>query len=359
MTSLSSVYRAKKILVTGHTGFKGSWLCEWLLGLGAEVAGFSIDVPTEPSHFEKLGLKSRMRHELGDIRDAARLQSAFKAFQPEIVFHLAAQALVRPSYDDPAGTFATNVMGTVNVFEAVRKTPSVRAVVNVTSDKCYENFERSEGYRETDPMGGKDPYSASKGAAELVFGSYRRTFFAETGAPAVGSVRAGNVIGGGDYAVDRIVPDCVRAWSKNEKVLIRNPGSIRPWQHVLEPLGGYLVFGARLSRGELAGEAFNFGPSKDANRTVKQLLEEMQKSWPEAAWEQDPAGSGKKKEAGILMLDCTKAAKDLHWRPTLSFAESVAWTSRWYQGQAKSAEQIREYERLAAERGAEWAKSSN
>ena len=243
-----NIYKGKRVLITGHTGFKGSWLCTWLLDLGATVAGFSVDIPTEPSHFEALGLSARIENFKGDVRNKSSLDEAMNKFRPDIVFHMAAQSLVRKSYEDPILTFETNSIGTLNLLDCLRDHPSVIAAILITSDKCYENVEWIWGYRENDRLGGKDPYSASKACAEIISKVYMETFFKEKG-PSIATTRAGNVIGGGDWALDRIVPDCARAWSKGEKVEIRNPNATRPWQHVLEPLSGYLVLGQKLLQG--------------------------------------------------------------------------------------------------------------
>ena len=256
----NNAYQGKRVLVTGHTGFKGSWLCAWLLELGAEVAGFSIDVPTDPSHFEALNLKNHVHHISGDVRDRNRVRSVMEEFAPDFVFHLAAQAIVRRSFQDPVITFETNTLGTLNILDCIRQSSSAAVGVIVTSDKCYRNMEWPWGYRETDTLGGSDPYSASKGCAELILHSYMKTYFQE--GPRLASARAGNVIGGGDWAQDRLVPDAVRAWSRKKTLAVRHPGATRPWQHVLEPLSGYLCLGARLwAHDPLAvSEAFNFGP---------------------------------------------------------------------------------------------------
>lgn len=360
----SGIYKGKRVLVTGHTGFKGSWLCEWLLRLGAEVAGFSLYIPTQPSNFEVLGLSSRLQDVRGDVRDLASLNQAFADFQPQIAFHLAAQALVRPAYEDAKATFDTNLGGTVNFIEAVRTAPSVGTAVIITSDKCYENVEWEYGYRETDRLGGKDPYSASKACAEIAFSAYWRSFFAD-GLKRLASSRAGNVIGGGDWARDRIVPDCVRAWSGGNSAMIRSPVSTRPWQHVLEPLSGYLWLGAQLARNSagVAGEAFNFGPGPEVTQSVSQLVVEMTKTWAGHAWHTDPAGTTAKAEAGLLKLSFDKAWARLGWKATLTFSETVAMTAAWYREYYRGGsdlnrytlEQISEYERLACARGAAWA----
>jgi CDP-glucose 4,6-dehydratase len=329
-----SVYKDQRVFLTGHTGFKGAWLAEWLLGLGARVTGFSIDVPTQPALFEELGLPGRLEDLRGDVRELGSLRKAMEASRPNIVFHLAAQALVRESYDDPIGTFATNVMGTANVLEAARHVPSVKAVVVVTTDKVYENTELGKPFRESDPLGGHDPYSASKAGAEIVFASYWRSFLAASPLKAA-SARAGNVIGGGDWAKDRLVPDCMRAWARGEKVTLRNPASVRPWQHVLEPLGGYLLVGERLLlRPEgVAGEAFNFGPDEALTKKTSDLVAELEKNWPGATHVVQPLNDGRK-EAGLLSLDPAKARALLGWKPRLSFAQTAAWTAEWYRDAA-------------------------
>jgi CDP-glucose 4,6-dehydratase len=323
-------YSGRKVFLTGHTGFKGAWLAEWLLALGADLTGFSIDIPTKPSLFEGLSLSSRLQDLRGDIRELGSLTKAMTEAKPSIVFHLAAQALVRESYDDPIRTFATNIMGTANVLEAARRT-----------DKVYENENLGRAFKEGDPLGGHDPYSASKAGAEIVFSSYARSFLSGSSLHAA-SARAGNVIGGGDFAADRIVPDCVRAWKSGEKVMVRNPASIRPWQHVLEPLAGYLMIGKRLlERPEgVAGEAFNFGPAGEATRTALELVKEMEKAWPSAEHEIRQLADGKK-EASHLSLDPSKSKTELGWGPRLNFAATAAWTAEWYRAAQNPAEQLR------------------
>ena len=355
-------YRGKKVLVTGHTGFKGSWLTQWLLDLGAEVAGFSDCVPTEPAHFEALGLRDKIRHYEGDVGNLEQVRTALHEFKPEIVLHLAAQAIVYESYHDPQATFLTNVLGTVNVLESIRDLPGVQVAVCITSDKCYENVEWDFGYRETDRLGGKDPYSGSKACAEIAFSSYARSFFAEDSGPRLATARAGNVIGGGDWAAYRVVPDCVRAWSQNEKVDIRNPASTRPWQHVLEPLSGYLCLAQRLAdQPELHGQSFNLGPNPGSNHSVAELLEQLQKSWPEGQW-QTPEGIKSLPEAGLLQLCCDKANRHLDWRATLDFEQTAALTGDWYyryyqegvSAEMLTAEHIARYTRLASEQDLAW-----
>ncbi len=327
----NGAYAGKKVFVTGHTGFKGSWLCEWLLQLGAEVTGYSLPPNTQPALFNQLGLKSRLHHHLGDIRDLPKLRRAVRAAKPELVFHLAAQPIVRESYIRPVETFATNLMGTVNVLEALREFKQPCAAVFVTTDKCYENRERHRGYAETDPLGGHDPYSASKATAEIAIASYRRSFF--KGHPVkIASARAGNVIGGGDWAADRIVPDSIRALQKKQPIPVRNKISTRPWQHVLEPLSGYLWLGARLAplkaHDDKLCSAFNFGPDREANRTVHQLVEEIFRHWP-GEWV-DKSNPHAVHEARLLHLVTTKAKRELGWRPVWSFAETIRETVEWY-----------------------------
>jgi CDP-glucose 4,6-dehydratase len=349
------IYRGKRVLVTGHTGFKGAWLSEWLLKLGADVIGFSIDVPTEPSVFEALDLGKRVKDIRGDILNPISLTETFLSANPEIVFHLAAQPLVRFSYDEPKLTFETNAIGTLNVLEAIRKTKSVKAGVIVTTDKVYENLEQDYRYQENDKLGGFDPYSASKACAEIIFSSYVRSFFQDGRKIGLASARAGNVIGGGDWSEDRIVADAARSWSKKEAVRLRNPNSTRPWQHVLEPVGGYLLLAEKLltKPEKFHGEAYNFGPSEEANRTVIELIEELKKNWPAAQHFVDPNSSAKasgKHEAGLLNLSIEKAKKDLNWQPKLDFPTTAKWTVDWYRKDkggvaALTAEQITAYEK--------------
>jgi CDP-glucose 4,6-dehydratase len=331
------IYAGQRVLVTGHTGFKGGWLCEWLLGLGAEVHGCAL-APTQPSLFAALGLAERMDHRLLDIVDGPAFQAAVREIRPDFIFHLAAQSLVRVSYREPWRTFSTNVLGTAQVLESVRAENLPCTVVVVTTDKCYENDGRPRHFRESDPLGGHDPYSASKAAAELVVAAYRDSFFRDiAGKIAVASARAGNVVGGGDWAEDRLVPDCVRALSAGRVVPVRNPGFTRPWQHVLEPLGGYLLLGAKLEQArrtnsaeEVAryAQAFNFGPEPEANRSVRELVEEILRHWP-GNWEQ-AAPEKHLPEAPLLSLDIGKARETLGWQPRWDFAESIKRTVEWY-----------------------------
>jgi len=339
MSSLKEHYAGKTVLLTGHTGFKGSWMSEWLLALGARVVGVSLEPQGKPSLFEQLGLQERMEHHILDIRELDRLRSLVAEVQPDIVFHFAAQTLVRYSYDHPVETFGTNTMGTVHLLESLRYVEKRCEAVIVTTDKCYENREQEAPYTEEAPMGGHDPYSASKGAAELVVASYRRSFFnpADYGKShqvAVASARAGNVIGGGDWALDRIVPDCMRMLGAGRPVEVRNPHATRPWQHVLEPLGGYLVLALRLSHTQTVEErealfsGFNFGPHPEANRTVRELVDQVLKNWP-GEWV-DKSNPDAVHEAGLLNLAIEKAERLLGWKPVWDFETAIACTVEWY-----------------------------
>ena len=327
---MSDFFKRKRILITGDTGFKGSWLALWLSSLGAEVYGYALPAEGENSHFALLNLKNEITHIDGNILDPKMLNKAFSDIQPEIVFHLAAQALVRLSYDEPKLTFETNVTGSVNVLEAIRKTNSVKSLIYVTSDKCYKNKEWVWGYRENDALGGHDPYSASKAAAEIVFSSYRDSFFLKNNTIGVASVRAGNVIGGGDWALDRIIPDCIRSVSNNKEIEIRNPYATRPWQHVLEPLSGYMLLAQRLFEDptQFSG-SWNFGPTIESIKTVKELTEktiEILGKGSVCIVETDKH----KHEAGLLHLNCDKANHLLGWNPVWNFEQTVNTTVEWY-----------------------------
>ncbi len=331
--SFGGAFAGKRVLVTGHTGFKGSWLCEWLLALGADVTGLALPPASTPALFDELGLASRMKDRRGDIRDLATVRAAVDAAQPDFVFHLAAQPLVRLSYAQPVETYATNIMGTVHLLEAVRLAGIRCAVVVVTTDKCYENTERAHAYREDEPMGGHDPYSSSKGATELVVSAYRRSYFSAANSPVkLASARAGNVIGGGDWALDRIVPDCIRSLQRGETIPVRNRHATRPWQHVLEPLSGYLWLAAQLgaakSPGSELASAFNFGPTPDATRPVVSLVEEVLKHWP-GKWE-DRTDPKAVHEATLLSLAIDKAARVLGWKPVWDFTATITQTVEWY-----------------------------
>lgn len=342
-------WRGKRVFLTGHTGFKGSWLSLWLQTLGAEVCGLALAPAGEPNLFTVARVGDGMSSVIGDIRDADAVRDAMTAFRPEIVIHAAAQALVRLSYSAPVETYATNVMGTVHVLDAARHVDSVRCIVNVTTDKCYDNREWAWGYREDEPMGGHDPYSSSKGCSELVTAAYRRSFFAKAGV-ALASARAGNVIGGGDWAADRLVPDILRAFERREPVPIRNPRSIRPWQHVLEPLSGYLTLAEQLwHEGQAFAEAWNFGPREDDARPVQWIVERMVQAWGAGAdWRID-AGDHPH-EAHYLKLDISKAQHRLGWRPRWSLPTALTHITSWHQAciagadmRARCLDQIRQY----------------
>lgn len=320
-------YKNRVCLVTGHTGFKGSWLTYWLCKMGAKVIGFSLEPDTSPNHHDILD-KSHTSI-IGDIRNPSQLNEVFETHKPEVVFHLAAQALVRYSYDNPIETYSTNVLGTVSVFEAARKTNSVKAIVNITSDKCYDNKEWIWGYRENDPMGGFDPYSASKGCAELVTSSYQKSYFNQ-GKILLASGRAGNVIGGGDWAEDRLIPDIVKAASLNESVLIRNPLATRPWQHVLEPLSGYLMLGWKLLNKDVNyAEGWNFGPDLENNVSVKEVIQRVKKCWDKVDYDVNQ-NKNEHHEANLLMLDCSKANKLMRWLPVWGLETTIEKTINWY-----------------------------
>ena len=328
---MKNVFKNKTVLITGNTGFKGSWLSIWLLKLGANIVGLSDKVPTSPSNYKASSLEDRINQQWLDIRDFNLVNEVFIKFKPDFVFHLAAQPLVRRSYDDPMETFETNISGTLNILECLRLSKHKTIAVMITSDKCYDNVEQLWGYRENDRLGGKDPYSASKGAAELLIKSYYESYFVkEDSLITIGVGRAGNVIGGGDWALDRIIPDSARAWSKGKPVIIRNPHATRPWQHVLEPLSGYLTLASLLYKNsKINGEAFNFGPSADQNFSVANLLDKMIDNWNEGSWK-DVSQKDKVYEAGLLKLCCDKALHMLNWEAALSFNETVKLTAEWY-----------------------------
>ena len=361
-------------MITGHTGFKGSWLAEWLLGLGADVVGYSLPPPTSPALFIQLGLEKRVRHIEGDVRDLAALAHVVRDVRPEFVFHLAAQPIVRTSYVQPVETYATNIMGTVHLLEAIRQAACPCALIVVTTDKCYENREWMHSYREEDALGGYDPYSSSKAGAELVVSAFRRSYFSGEASPVrLSSARAGNVIGGGDWAVDRIVPDCIRALQHGATIAVRNRHATRPWQHVLDPLSGYLWLGACLARPELVpggmqppATAFNFGPAVTANRSVGELVEALLRHWP-GRWE-DRGDPQAVHEAGLLNLATDKAYHLLKWRPVWDFATSIEQTALWYRSVtgadrgtdsdsralALTREQIERYQSDARAQGLRW-----
>lgn len=365
MNQLKEFYKDKKVLVTGHTGFKGSWLCSWLTSMGADVHGIALEPITKPSLFEALGLEEKLgSSQMIDVRNGEEIKACIHQIQPDVVFHLAAQALVKKSYEEPVDTWATNLMGSVNVLNSFRDYDRECAVIMITSDKCYENVEWIWGYRENDQIGGIDPYSASKGATEVAIRSFQKSYFGEDSKVRVSSVRAGNVIGGGDWSLDRIVPDCFRAWSKKEKPLIRNPQSTRPWQHVLEPLSGYLYLGCMLYKSkDLSGEPFNFGPRADEDYCVGELVDAMCTFWPGAAWTDGSTKGSGPYESNLLKLSCDKAKKYLNWISTLKFIETVELTTNWYVNFYEDKNdvfefttgQIEKYTQIAKERGIAWA----
>jgi CDP-glucose 4,6-dehydratase len=345
---LKDTFGARRVFVTGHTGFKGSWLCLWLNQLGAEVTGYALEPPTTPNLFDSIGLREKISHIHGDVRDYDHLLASLQSCTPDLVFHLAAQPLVRLSYQEPRLTYETNVMGTVNVLEAIRYTPSVRVAVNVTSDKCYENRELATDYREEDSLGGRDPYSSSKGCSELVTAAYCRSFFAPgsygtANRIALASVRAGNVIGGGDWGVDRLVPDCIRALSHQEEIVLRYPQAVRPWQHVLDALGGYLLIAAKLCQdGASYAGPWNLGPDDQVAWTVEKVVQEIIRLWGGGSCRVD--GQAQPHEARWLQLDCRKARTRLGWRPQYDVREALSLSIDWYRrfyGQATPADLCR------------------
>ena len=356
------VYKERRVLITGHTGFKGSWFVTWLSQMGAKVLGYALDPNTTPNHFSMLDMS--IKSVIGDIRDGKNLSDVFKKFQPEIVFHFAAQPLVLMSYYDPVETLQTNIMGTVNLYEACRQTSSIKAVINITSDKCYENKEWIWGYRENDPMGGYDPYSVSKGCSELVTSAYRNSFFNldEYGRrhnTLIASARAGNVIGGGDWAKDRIITDMMEAVNQGKKLYVRNPLATRPWQHVLEPLSGYLLLGQKLLEGKKEfAEAWNFGSNDDVAIPVVQMVQEMQKIWGKIDYQIDQ-NKNNPHEAELLKLDCSKARMNLNWKGVWDSSTTFAKITEWYQNfyenqQIITDSQLKEYVADAGKAGLNW-----
>lgn len=326
-----SFWESKKVFLTGHTGFKGSWISLWLQSMGAIVKGYSLEPNTKPNLFTEANVEENMESEFGDIRDLKKISKSMFDFNPDVLIHMAAQPLVRLSYQEPVDTYTTNVIGTVNVLEAARSCSNLKAIVSVTTDKCYENNEWDWGYRENEPMGGHDPYSSSKGCAELVTSAYRRSFFNSEESASLASARAGNVIGGGDWADDRLIPDILNAFEKSEPVVIRNPLSTRPWQHVLEPLSGYLVLAEELYiNGDNFAEGWNFGPKDEGCKPVNWILDKMVANWGVgASWELDK--NNNPHEAGFLKLDCSKAANRLKWQPKWSLQETLELIIDWHQ----------------------------
>jgi CDP-glucose 4,6-dehydratase len=361
-----SIFSGARVLVTGHTGFKGSWLCLWLNQLGAEVYGISVNVPSSPSHFEVTKLESLLNDNRLDIKNYSNLKSLVTEIKPDFVFHLAAQALVKPAYDDPLETWHTNTIGTINILESLRELKTNCVAIFITSDKCYDNVELERGYLENDKLGGPDPYSASKGAAEIAISSYVRSFFPRSGSIRIGIGRAGNVIGGGDWAKDRIIPDCIRAWSQQKIVNIRNPIATRPWQHVLEPLSGYLNLAVKLKlSAKLHGQPYNFGPPADQNHSVGELVSLMTTHWDHTEWNDVSPEYGGPYESTLLKLNCKKALDELNWRAVSNFETTVRETTLWYREFYKnqkntmlkfSTDQILSYVNKAKELGEEWTK---
>jgi len=359
------VFKDKKILITGHTGFKGAWLTAWLKLLGAEIIGVSLDIVSNPSHFIEAKLDAGIKDLRIDIRDKSLIEEIALKEKPDFVFHLAAQSLVRESYLNPVETWTTNLMGSLNVLEALRKIDKKCAAVIITSDKCYDNVEWPWGYKETDSLGGPDPYSSSKGAAELLIKSYISSFFSSEDCNVrIASARAGNVIGGGDWAKDRIIPDCVKAWSEDKVVKLRNPNATRPWQHVLEPLSGYLRLAYDLYESRrLHGEPFNFGPPAQQNQSVLELVEVMSNYWDQVRWEDISKKTEQPYESGLLKLNCDKALHEMNWRAVMDFEETISMTAEWYKSFYLNPttildltnSQLEKYTELAKSRGLDWA----
>lgn len=366
VTMYNNVYKGKKVLITGHTGFKGTWLTVWLLNLGAKVCGISKDIPTQPSIFEECNLENEIDHNIVDVRDLPKMREVIERFEPDFLFHLAAQPIVSKSYSEPLDTISSNVIGTANILEVLRGVQFKCNAVIITSDKCYENVEWLWGYKETDSLGGKDIYSGSKGAAEVIFHAYHSSFFSKSHNVRLATGRAGNVIGGGDWAEDRIVADCMRAWSKGAKVEIRCPDATRPWQHVLEPLSGYLHLAMMLDKNEdLSGQQFNFGPRAEQNHTVKDLLTDLSKHWG-LENENDAfeiTSNIPFNESSLLKLNCDKALFHLKWEATLQYDLCVEFVSAWYNNFYKGSYSPREftntqiamYESLAKDKGIIWS----
>jgi CDP-glucose 4,6-dehydratase len=364
----NNVYKNKNVFITGHTGFKGTWLTLWLKQLGANVTGYSSHLPSSPCLFEAISIENDIKHIIGDVRDQETLRAAITETNPDIVFHLAANAIVRDCYDNPVEAFETNVLGTVNLLNIVKDSPGIKAAVFITSDKCYENIEWEYGYRENDQLGGKDPYSATKACAEIAASTFMRSYFSAPKQTKIATARAGNVIGGGDWANHRLIPDCFRSWSENESVEIRSPNATRPWQHVLEPLSGYLTLGQNLLTNHTTHlESFNFGPQTNFDANVLTLLKEMKKYWSNVNWDVDESKVGSKQEAGLLKLCVDKALFQLDWQANLDFYKTVEMTTKWYleyyQGNKENIreftkKQINEYENIATEKNLIWTRKN-
>jgi CDP-glucose 4,6-dehydratase len=341
-------YSGKNVVVTGHTGFKGSWLTAWLKLLGANVTGISLDPPSRPSHFETASIRDGILDLRVDIRDANVISESIASIKPDFIFHLAAQSLVHKAFKEPIETWQTNVMGTVNILNALRELKNPCVATLITSDKCYQNLEWVWGYRESDRLGGNDPYSSSKASAELAIQSYVNSYFSrEKSKVRIVSARAGNVIGGGDWAEDRLIPDCIKSWTKNETVILRNPYSTRPWQHVLEPIGGYLQLALKVSQdSRLHGESFNFGPDPVNEYSVLELVSEFSRHWDKVKWEQSSSVDSQIKESKLLKLNCDKAAQLIDWRAKLNFAQTVKLTAEWYKQFFENSTSIKETTKL-------------
>jgi len=359
------IFKSSRVIVTGHTGFKGSWLTAWLKELDAKVMGISLDPHTSPSHFQVSKINKGIKDIRLDIRDRKKLEKKIISFKPDFIFHLAAQALVGLSHTKPKLTWETNVIGTLNILESLKKLKNKCNVVIITSDKCYLNKEIHYGYKETDDLGGKDPYSASKASAEILIKSYTNSFFKKKHNIRIATARAGNVIGGGDWSENRIIPDCVKSWSKNKKAKLRNPSSTRPWQHVLEAVGGYLCLAINLKLNKkIHGESFNFGPSLSKEYSVLKLVKTISRHWKDVSWERLSKSKRKYYESGLLRLNCNKARKFLKWNTVLNFDELMKMVADWYHGyylNKKEANQltlnqIKKYQSLAFKRNLKWAK---
>lgn len=369
LNCFNNIYRGKNVLVTGHTGFKGSWLTVWLTMLGANVIGYSLEPNDKYDNFNMCGLADKVTHICDDIRNMERLSYVFEKYKPEFVFHLAAQPLVLRSYEEPKETYDINVMGTLNVLECIRKSDSVKVGLMITTDKCYENKEQIWGYREIDALGGYDPYSSSKACAEILISSYRNSYMNsdafEKHGKAIASVRAGNVIGGGDWSSNRIVPDCIRSLMEDEDIVVRNPSAVRPWQFVLEPLGGYLLLASKLyNEGSKYSSAWNFGPGEEMNIQVRHIVDKIIKFYGKGNWI-DASNPNSLHEANLLTLDCTKSRKYLEWKPVLNFDETIKMTVDWYKKFKNEnmysfcIEQIENYVQKAADKGLSWAREES